>query len=345
MKKKVGIAGFGVVGKRRSEFINKRNDMEVVSVCDQTFTGSGTLSSGIKYFQNYQQLISDGIDILFVCISNDMAAEITIAGLESGLHIFCEKPPSRNLEELVKVQECEQKYPDLKLKYGFNHRYHLSVRDALEVVKSGKLGRVINLRGVYGKSQLVTFGKNHDWRTQRKLAGGGILLDQGIHMVDLMRLFGGEFSDISSIISNDFWGHDVEDNAYALMSTDEGVVAMLHSSATQWRHSFSLEVTLETGMLVLAGILSGSKSYGNETLTIVTRTGDDRVNPDEEFREYDIDPSWADEIQDFSQAINDNKEIKEGNLADAFKTMKLVYDIYCADVKWKKKWGLENNSS
>ena len=319
--------------------------MEVVSVCDQTFTGSGTLSSGIKYFQNYQQLISDGIDILFVCISNDMAAEITIAGLESGLHIFCEKPPSRNLEELVKVQECEQKYPDLKLKYGFNHRYHLSVRDALEVVKSGKLGRVINLRGVYGKSQLVTFGKNHDWRTQRKLAGGGILLDQGIHMVDLMRLFGGEFSDISSIISNDFWGHDVEDNAYALMSTDEGVVAMLHSSATQWRHSFSLEVTLETGMLILAGILSGSKSYGNETLTIVTRTGDDRVNPDEEFREYDIDPSWADEIQDFSQAISDNKEIKEGNLADAFKTMKLVYDIYCADVKWKKKWGLANNSS
>ena len=343
MKKKVGIAGFGVVGKRRANFIGKSKELEVVAVCDQTFKNSGNLADGTRYFSNYRELIDQDLEILFVCISNDMAAEVTIAGLESGFHVFCEKPPARNLTELEEVLNCESKYPNLRLKYGFNHRYHMSVKDALRIVNSGDMGSVLNLRGVYGKSQLVTFGKDHDWRTSRELAGGGILLDQGIHMVDLMRLFGGEFTEVHSMISNSFWNHDVEDNAYALMKTDKNVVAMLHSSATQWRHSFNLEITLETGMLILSGILSGSKSYGNETLTIIKRTGDDRVDPFEEFREYDTDPSWEDEIKDFAYAICHNLQIVDGNSSDAHKTMSLVYDIYCSDPIWKNKWKLSNS--
>ena len=99
---------------------------------------------------------------------------------------------------------------------------------------------MINARGVYGKSQLVTFGQS-SWRTERELAGGGVLLDQGIHMVDLIRLFCGEFTEVYSFVSNDVWRHDVEDNAYALMRSDRNAIAMLHSSATQWRHRFNLE--------------------------------------------------------------------------------------------------------
>ena len=340
MKKRVGIAGFGVVGKRRANFIKDIKELEVVAVCDQTFKGSGVLDDGVRYFSNYAELINQDLEILFVCISNDMAAKVTIAGLESGFHVFCEKPPARNLSEIEEVLDCERDHPDLRLKYGFNHRYHKSVKDAVSIINSGDMGRVINLRGVYGKSQLVTFGKDHDWRTSREIAGGGILLDQGIHMVDLIRLFGGEFTEVHSIISNSFWNHDVEDNAYALMKTDQDVVAMLHSSATQWRHSFNLEVTLETGMLILRGILSGSKSYGSETLRIIRRMGDDRGDPVEEFREYDFDPSWEDEIRDFSSAIINNGGITDGNSSDAYKTMKLVYDIYRADVAWQKKWKL-----
>ena len=343
VKKKVGIAGFGVVGKRRANFIKNVKELEVVAVCDQSFQGSGVLSNGVKCFSDYKELIKQDLDIIFVCISNDMAAEVTISGLESGFHVFCEKPPARNLSEIEEVLNCERNHPNLRLKYGFNHRYHSSVKDALTIINSADMGSVVNLRGVYGKSQLVTFGQDHDWRTSREFAGGGILLDQGIHMVDLMRLFGGEFTKVHSIVSNSFWNHDVEDNAYALMKTDNDVVAMLHSSATQWRHSFNLEVTLETGMIILSGILSGSKSYGNETLTIIRRLGDDRGDPTEEFREYNNDPSWEDEIRDFSDAIINNRKITEGNSDDAYKTMQLVYDIYCADVSWKGKWNLENN--
>ena len=129
--------------------------------------------------------------------------------------------------------------------YGFNHRYHDSVMDAIKIIHNNDLGEVISLRGIYGKSKIINYKSN--WRTKRSIAGGGILLDQGIHMVDMMRLFGGEFVDVHSFVSNNFWKHDVEDNAYAIMKTDNGVVAMLHSSATQWRHRFNLEINLSRG--------------------------------------------------------------------------------------------------
>ncbi|MHA1597174.1 MAG: Gfo/Idh/MocA family protein [Alphaproteobacteria bacterium] len=341
---KIGIAGYGIVGKRRHGVIAERDDMEVVAVCDRSFEGSGSLDDGTRYFTNYSELLGQDLDALFVCISNDMAADVTIAGLERGLHVFCEKPPGRDVADIARVVECDKGRPAQKLKYGFNHRYHDSVRDALAIVRSGELGRVINLRGVYGKSKLITFGRDHDWRVERDLAGGGILLDQGIHMVDLIRLFAGEFTDISSFISNDHWGHDVEDNAYAIMRTGDGVVAMLHSSGTQWRHRFNLDITLQKGTLILSGILSGTKSYGDETLTIARSSGDDRGDPVEETRNYDTDPSWADEIAEFADAVINDAPIANGTSDEALRTMQLVYRIYCADPEWKARWNLTDGT-
>ena len=118
------------------------------------------------------------------------------------------------MDDIARVLAAEAKAPGQKLKYGFNHRYHESVSESLRILSSGELGGVINAKGVYGKSQLVTFGQT-SWRTNRDLAGGGVLLDQGIHMVDLIRLFCGEFTNVYSFISNNHWQHDVEDNAYA----------------------------------------------------------------------------------------------------------------------------------
>lgn len=339
-KLRIGIAGYGVVGKRRRDIIDGRDDMQTVAVCDRALGGSGQLDDGVKYFSIYQDLLAEPLDVLFVAMSNDIAAEVTMAGLEAGLHVFCEKPPGRNVADIAAVVACHQKRPQQALKYGFNHRYHDSVQDALKVLASGALGTVINLRGLYGKSQLITFDQT-SWRTERALAGGGVLLDQGIHMLDLIRLFGGEFTDIKSFVSNQVWGHDVEDNAYALMQTDAGVVAMLHSSASQWRHRFRLEIGLTQGALTLSGILSGSKSYGAETLTVTKRGPDDMGDPQEETTHYDRDPSWALEVAEFADAILRNGRIINGSGEDALKTMQLVYKIYCADPQWRDKWGLE----
>ena len=337
---KVGIAGFGVVGKRRKDCIDRHPHMRVVAVCDQTFDGEGMLADSVRYYQNYRRLLTEDLDALIVCLTNDIAPEVTIAGLESDLHVFCEKPPGHNVEDIVRVITHERLHPALKLMYGFNHRYHESVQDALRILRTGELGRVINMRGMYGKSKIITFNQS-DWRTQRGIAGGGVLLDQGIHMVDLMRLFGGDFTEVHSFISNSHWGYDVEDNAYALMRTADGVIGMLNSSATQWRHRFHLDVNLERGSLILGGILSGTKSYGAETLTVVQADHDnDLGDPKEQTTRYNRDPSWDDEIAAFSDSILNDKPVQSGTSEDALRTMQLVFKIYYADPIWRQTYNI-----
>ena len=338
---KVGIAGYGVVGKRRKACVDQHPAMELVAVCDRCFP-CDEVNNDINYYHSYQHLLDEELDVLIVCLTNEIAPDVTIAGLEKGLHVFCEKPPGRNVEDILKVIDVEKKFPNLKLKYGFNHRYHESVIEALRIIQSKELGDVINLRGVYGKAQLITFNQP-DWRTKREIAGGGVLLDQGIHMVDLMMLFAGKFTEVHSFIENSHWNYDVEDNAYALMRTVEGKVAMLNSSATQWRHRFHLDINLERGSLILGGILSGSKSYGAETLTVVSANPEnDRGDPKEVTTRYNTDPSWYAEIEEFTNCILNNRKITNGTSDDALQTMKLVYKIYHADKKWQQNYNIKN---
>ncbi len=337
---KVGIAGFGVVGKRRKDCVDNHPDLQLVAVCDRAFDGEGTLDNDVRYYQNYQRLLTETLDVLIVCLTNDLAAEVTIAGLEKGLHVFCEKPPGRTVEDIAQVIDYERRHPKLKLMYGFNHRYHESVQDTLKILRSGELGNIINMRGVYGKAKLITFNQP-DWRAKREIAGGGVLLDQGIHMVDLMRLFAGDFSEVHSFVSNSHWKYHVEDNAYALMRTDTGVVAMLNSSATQWRHRFHLDINLQRGSLILGGILSGTKSYGAETLTVVRADPDnDRGDPKEQLTRYNRDPSWEEEIKSFSNSILNDTPVESGTSEDALRTMQLVYKIYYADPAWRKTYDI-----
>ncbi len=337
---KVGIAGFGVVGKRRKACVDRHPDLQVVAVCDRTLPAGTTLPDGVRCHQDYRSLLREDLDVLLVCMTNDIAPEVTIAGLDAGLHVFCEKPPGRTVDDVRQVIAHERQRPALKLMYGFNHRYHESVQDALRILRDGTLGKVINMRGVYGKAKLITFDQS-DWRTRRSTAGGGVLLDQGIHMVDLMRLFGGEFHDVHSVVSNSHWAFDVEDNAYALMRSADGVVGMLHSSATQWRHRFHLDINLERGSLILGGILSGTKSYGAETLTVVRADPDnDGGDPREQTTRYNRDPSWDEEIAAFASAIRNDTPVQSGTSDDALRTMQLVYRIYFADARWREAYGI-----
>jgi predicted dehydrogenase len=341
-KLKVGIAGYGVVGKRRKECVDLHPDMEIVAICDQFFNDNETTVDGLNSYQNYNDLLKEDLDVLIVCLTNEIAPDVTIAGLKKGLHVFCEKPPGRSVEDIAKVIRVEKKCPNQKLMYGFNHRYHDSVREAMRIINSNELGEIINLRGVYGKSQLITFNQP-DWRTKREISGGGVLLDQGIHMVDLMRLFAGEFTQVHSFIKNSHWNYSVEDNAYALMQTERGVVAMMNSSATQWRHRFHLDVNCKKGSLILGGILSGSKSYGAETLTVVSANPEnDRGDPKEVTTRYNTDPSWNSEIKEFANCIINNKKIVNGASNDALQTMKLIYKIYYSDPSWRDEYDIPN---
>ena len=341
-KLRVGIAGYGVVGKRRHHYIDLHPKMKVVAVCDQTYSNDQFEINGVKYFNNHHDLLKEKLDVLFVCLPNDIAPIITIKALELGLHVFCEKPPGRTVKDIQNVIEVEKSHPNLKLKYGFNHRYHDSVKMALDKINSGEFGEVLNIRGVYGKSKIISFAGG--WRSERSIAGGGILLDQGIHMLDLMRLFCGEFVEVKSFVENSYWKHEIEDNAFAIMKNIDGKVAMIHSSATQWQHRFVMDISLTEGYIELHGILSGSKSYGEERIIFGNRD-DESINGQMEFKTVNFlnDNSWKDEIFEFVESIINNTPIQSGNSNDALETMKLVYSIYYNDEEWRNKFNITIN--
>jgi len=337
---KVGIIGFGVVGKKRYTSILENTSYTVTAISENNSLARNDIPESIEIFEDYQLLIDSAeIDIVFISLPNKFAADATTLSLQKGLHVFCEKPPAKTLDELNKVKAVSDLFPNLKLMYGFNHRFHSSVEEAKTIIENNTLGNLINMRGVYGKSQMINFNQD-DWRTRREDSGGGILLDQGIHMLDLMRYLSGEnFNQIHSFIDNAFWNFDVEDNAYVLMKSSRGIVAQLHSSATQWRHLFNLEITMEKGSIVLGGILTGSKSYGEETLTMITADPEnDRGAPRESTSKFNKDVSWDNEIKYFADSLLNNIAIKRGSIDDAIETMKLIEAIYNADPLWKEKY-------
>jgi predicted dehydrogenase len=336
-KLRVGIAGYGVVGKRRRYFVDMNSHMETVAISDVTFDARRTGADGVVQYPSYKELLTHGLEVVFVCLPNYLAADATMRALKNGIHVFCEKPPGRNLKDIKDVRAVERCHPLLRLKYGFNHRYHDSFIEASKIVQSGKFGKLLNIRGIYGKSRIIPF--DGGWRSERKLAGGGILLDQGIHMLDMICSLAGDFDEVSSFVSNDYWKHNVEDNAFAMMRSKNGCVAIIHSTATQWQHRFRLELTLENAFLELSGILSGSKSYGEERITMIPRDSDSNNGSFKEVtRSFLDDRSWKREIDEFAELILRGEPVVNGSSSDAYRVMELVQRIYYADQKWRRKF-------
>lgn len=330
MTYKFGVVGYGKMGQIRRQTIDARGDCRVTAVCDP-YANLSELAN-VSVHSTWTDLLEDDLDAIVVSCTNDLIPKIACTALEKGLHVFCEKPPGRTVEDVEHISKTAAAHPNLHLKFGFNHRYHEAVEDALRLIDSGRLGKLLWMRGVYGKAGGPGFAEN--WRNNPAKSGGGILLDQGIHMLDLFHNFAGEFDEYQSLVGRQFWDIPVEDNAFALMRNKYGQVAMLHSSATQWRHTFRLEIVMEKGLLSLNGILSSTMTYGKESLTVARNTvdhnGDPLPNPSETINYYDDDHSWSREIDEFVSAIRGDGAITIGTVEDALAAMRAVHSIYKA---------------
>lgn len=321
---RVGIVGYGAMGKRRHAAISNAPELELCAVADPEQRPD---DSAVRWHSSAEALFEESLHAVFVCVPTYLAAPTTTRALERGLHVFCEKPPAVSALELEDVRRVEAAHPELLLGYGFNHRQHASVLRALGLVESGELGRVLFLRGVYAKSALTA----DQWRAQRATAGGGILLDQGIHLCDLLRLFGGEYTEVKSMKGIGPRSLGVEENAFALLRTADGVVATLHSSATEVRPRFRIEMGLEGGMITLDGILSGSGAYAPEVLSVVVPTGG-TLHEDRET--FTIDDSWSREVAQFSESLRKGMALGIPSSLEALRTMTLVDSIYAGDPRF-----------
>ena len=322
-----GIIGYGKMGKIRHQTLEKLPSCRVVHICD--INPVIDRPEAIRFTTDWRDIVfENNIDAIVVATSNDMLRDLVVAGLENQKHVFCEKPPGRNISELKKMMVAEEQSIPLKLMFGFNHRHHKSVMRAMEIIDSGEYGTVLWTRGRYGKSVDNSFYSN--WRSQKKIAGGGIFLDQGIHMLDLFLMICGNFEEVKAYVSNLYWNLDIEDNLFAILRNEKGQVASLHSTMTQWRHLFSLEIFLERGYITINGLKTNSNSYGDEVLSIAKN----RTLPpsakwtDEEKIVYHVDTSWQNEMALFIDSIRNNTKISVGNTKDALKLMTLVEKIY-----------------
>ncbi len=321
---KVGIIGYGKMGRARCREINASSKAEVVSVFDPVEVDSDLPCTNVAD----EVIENSAIDAVFICTPNYLNRPLAIQALKAGKHVFCEKPPAFTAAEVEEIRAVE-KVSGKVLMYGFNHRHHESVQHMKDIVCSKDFGRVLWMRGRYGKSVDESFYNN--WRSKKNFAGGGILIDQGIHMLDLFLYLGGDFDSVHATVSNLYWHLEVEDNVFAtLENTKTGITASLHSTMTQWRHLFSLEVFLEKGCLVLNGLKTSSNTYGDEVLTITRNRSSAPAATweDEEHITYHTDKSTESEIKEFFSAIDDGRSVRIGSSGDALQLMRIVDNIY-----------------
>ena len=327
---KVVILGMGRMGAIRYTSIIKHGGFDIVGLCDTCVDKMVNYTEPI--FTSWQKCIDQTQpEAAFVCTYNAFIPEIVCCAIETGIHVFAEKPPGKNLADTLRMKSALDNSTNTILKFGFNHRYHNSVIEAKALIDSGLIGDLVCARGIYGKAGTPSFP--NDWRNDMEISGGGILLDQGIHMLDLLYYFLGEFSTVKSAVHHLVWKEmKTEDSAFAIMETPGGQVASLHSSAVQWKHKFNLDLIGTNGYATLDGLITSSLSYGEETLTyyrkdLAGNTGK-LGKPLEHTLCFDNDESWDHELDEFYAALTGAKKIEHGTIEQAVYVMRLIENIY-----------------
>jgi len=316
----VAIIGYGKQGKLRERDILLNNRYNLVCRADTVID--------VEY-KDYKEMIDkEKLDAVFVCVPHTLLRDINIYCLNKGLDVFSEKPPGINLSDTLLMEEA-MKRNNKKLVFGFNHRYHHHIQKAIKEVAKETYGKIMWMRGTYGKAQLES------WRQNKELAGRGILLSQGIHLLDIMRVIlkaspytkDEEFISSKSAISR-FNGKWFDDNVFTILNS-KSTVSTLHSSCVMWKNNFELDICMENGFIKIKGLYTSSKSFGfPEVISISTKEGDFYGNPTEEIHYYGKDTSFGDEINQFVDVIDKNEYGFLGTVDDAKSIMKILDEVY-----------------
>ena len=318
----VGVVGCGLIGQKRAKALGSGGKLVACADIDVGRAEKMAHDASAKVFHDWRELVYFPlVDVVIVATLHDSLAEITLAAAEAGKHVLVEKPAARTSAELVPVMAAAAKY-GVKVHVGFNHRYHRSLRKAKEIVDSGALGELMFVRARYGHGARLGYEK--EWRANPVLSGGGELIDQGPHLIDLARWFLGEIAEVQGFAHTYFWDMPVDDNGFMLLKTAKKQAAFLHVSCTEWKNLFSMEIYGELGKLDLSGL---GGSYGLEHITwykMLPQMGP----PDTTSWQYlTEDDSWAVEIAEFFEEIRLNHE-PSAHLVDAFASLLIVEAIY-----------------
>lgn len=333
---RVGIIGAGLQGRRRAQALKKSgDDLVVVSAAHLERAKLLADEMGCEATDKWEEVANaEDVEVVLVCTPPHLHEPMCAQAIKNGKHVLCEKPLTRTPDGAQRIVNASQA-KNVKLKCGFNYRHHPSILQARRWLDSGIIGELSFIRcrhGIGGRP-----GYEKEWRMNPEISGGGQLMDQGMHVIDLSRWFMGEFSEVFGFVQTYFWIPNselgtwnieprittVEDNAFALLRTTKGQVASLHVSWTQWNNLFSFELFGKDGYIVVEGL---GGNYGTEQAVLGRRAF---LEP---FREELIefrgeDRSWVEEWKEFVAAIKEDRE-PLGNGNDGLKAVRLAYAVY-----------------
>lgn len=321
---KVGIVGAGLQGRRRAQALHRVGDGRLTIVADYLPEKARSLADemGCQATARWEEVVArDDLDIVIVCTPPHLHASITIAALQQGKHVLCEKPLALNPAEARRMVEVALAR-GVKLKCGFNLRHHPALLQAREWFDRGVIGEPLFLRCHYGTGGRPGYEK--EWRAKAEFSGGGQLVDQGIHLLDLCRWFLGEFDEAFGWLSTGYWDiAPLEDNAFALLRTSRGQVASIHVSWTQWKNLFTWELFGKDGYIKVDGL---GGSYGTERAVLGKRAFLEPFR--EEITEFrGDDRSWEEEWREFLAAIRQGRN-PSGSGLDGLRALELAHAVY-----------------
>jgi predicted dehydrogenase len=319
------IIGSGVIGRKRATALGKISGAALHYACDLDAARAVDLAQiapGCKPTTDFQAVLADP-DVHAVIIStlNASLAPITLAAARAGKHVLVEKPGALHAAQLREIRDAAAK-TGARVRLGYNHRFHPALQKARELIDAGALGPLMFLRARYGHGGRK--GYDREWRADSKLSGGGELIDQGVHLIDLAGWFLGEFATIDGHAATYFWDMKVDDNAFLSLRTPAGQTAWLHVSCTEWKNLFSLEIYGRDAKLAIDGL---GGSYGIERLTYYKMLP--QMGPPETtvFEYPNGDESWGAETLAFIDDIRLGREPAPG-LREGIRTLEIVETIY-----------------
>ncbi len=319
---RVAIVGCGLIGQKRSRALGTHALVAAADVNAGRARQLAAAHGGCDATDDWRACVArPDVDAVVVATVNDALAPVTLAAVRAGKHVLVEKPAARNAVELAPVAEAARR-AGVCVKVGFNHRFHPALQKAKALADAGEVGPLLYVRARYGHGGRV--GYDREWRADPAVAGGGELLDQGVHLVDLARWFLGDFECVEGSAHTFFWDMPVEDNGFLWARTAAGQVAWLHASCTEWKNLFCFEVFGRGGKLQIDGL---GGSYGLERLSFY-RMLPQMGPPETTIWEYPgEDRSWAEEFAHFAECAGAGRA-PEGTLEDALAALRAVGEIY-----------------
>jgi predicted dehydrogenase len=318
----VAIIGCGMIAHKRARMLSGARLVACADVQRERAEALARTVTGADATADWRAAIDrPDVDLVIVATTNDKLAEIACGAIEAGKHVLVEKPAGHSVAALDTVLEAAHRCGVLA-RVGFNHRYHPAVQQARALVDQQAIGGLMFVRGRYGHGGRLGYDK--EWRADPAISGGGELIDQGVHLIDLSRWFLGDFVTVSGFAHTYFWQMPVDDNAFLTLRTAREQTAFLHVSCTEWKNLFSFEIYGQQGKLHVEGL---GGSYGVERVTL-HRMLPEMGPPDTTMWEYPRgDQSWLLEFTEFLEDIQLGREPSAG-LRDARAALVIVEDVY-----------------